>query len=170
MNGRELSDLVENDPYARRTFRGVFPRDHLSSIEVIARRPSAFIINTGESWTSGEHWVALWFDGRGKSGYFDSFGLPPRHEDIEDFLLRHSVGYRHNTRVIQSPTSAVCGLYCAYYVLRKSRGDSLPRIVSIFHPSRQKSNDLKIKLLFRGKMVRRRRLDVIRVQNVAHER
>ena len=129
MNGRQLTQRLLNDPYARRTFRGVFPRDRLP-LRVNTRRPSAYVINTDRQEGPGEHWAVVWFDGRGRGEYFDSFGLPAVYRDIEDFILRHCQSYLYNQRVLQDPLSSTCGLYCMYYVARiaqTSLGSSVVR-------------------------------------------
>ena len=89
MSSRQLAAVLLRDLRSRRVFRGVYSRNKLPCF-VNTRHPSAFVINTYVSSGPGEHWVAVWFDGRGKAEYFDSFGLPPLHPDIESFILRHS--------------------------------------------------------------------------------
>ena len=140
MNTREIGRVLMKDLCARRVFRGVFPRDKLPHY-VDIRRPGAYIINTDHSSGPGEHWVVVWFDGRGKAEYFDSFGLPPLHYEIESFLLRHSQTYMYNKRLLQDLTSSACGLYAMYYVIMKSRGASLAKVVSAFHPHKLRTND-----------------------------
>ncbi len=127
MNRKQLENILDGDSYARRTFCGVFPRDALAFINVDTSKPSIYIINTDPSYRRGEHWVAIYFNGFGKGEYFDSFGLPPRHGDIERFLYHHVLSYTYNRRVLQNVLSVTCGLYCVYYVMRKSRGESMTK-------------------------------------------
>lgn len=148
MNGRQLTQRLLNDPYARRTFRGVFPRDRLP-LRVNTRRPSAYVINTERQEGPGEHWVVVSFDGRERGEYFDSFGLPAVYRDIEDFIF-HCQSYRYNQHVLQDPPSSTCGLYCMYYVLKKSRGFSMERLLSTFHPHKLWFNDRKVAALLRN--------------------
>ena len=149
MNGRQLTQRLLNDPYARRTFRGVFPRDRLP-LRVNTRRPSAYVINTDRQEGPGEHWVVVWFDGRGRGEYFDSFGLPAVYRDTEDCTLRHCQSYRYNQRVLQDPLSSTCGLCSMYYVLKKIRGFSVERLLSTFHPHKLWFNDRKVAALLRN--------------------
>lgn len=153
MNGDELKEILARDSYARRTFCGVFPRDVLTLINVDTSKPSTYIVNTDPSYKQGEHWVVVYFNGLGKGEYFDSFGLPPRHVDIERFLNRHTWSYEHNRRTLQNVLSKTCGLYCLYYVIKRSRGESMKRVVSIFHPQRPRANDMKITRLMRRRMI-----------------
>ncbi len=102
MNGNQLKEILARDSYARRTFCGVFPRDELVFISVDTSKPSTYIINTDTSYGRGEHWVVVYFNGLGKGEYFDSFGLPPRHRDIEQFINRYVLGYQYNRRILQN--------------------------------------------------------------------
>ena len=143
MNNREVAAVLMRDHRARRVFRGVYPRNKLPHF-VDTRRPSAFVINTDQAPGPGEHWVAVWFDGRGKAEYFDSFGLPPLHPDIESFISRHSQSYLYNPRLLQDLSSSMCGVYVLYYIFMKSRGSRMSRILSPFHPHKLWTNDRKV--------------------------
>lgn len=153
MNSRDLARVLVNDPYSRRTFRGVYARDTLPYL-TNTRRPSAYVINTDRALGPGEHWVVVWFDGRGNSEYFDSFGFLPFRREIESFILRHCHTYRHNRRVLQNVLSSTCGLYALYYVLQKSRGASLQRVLSVFNPLKPLANDRKVVSLLQNKLRR----------------
>ena len=63
-------------------FIGVYPRDQLPVIKTL---PCALVANTDDSKNPGEHWVAMYFS-RTKTEYFDSFGLPPYHEDLINYV------------------------------------------------------------------------------------
>ena len=141
MNTRDIATVLRKDPFARRVFRGVYPRDKLPSSPVtIARHPSAFIINTDTSRGAGIHWTAVYFFGNGKSVFFDSFGRPPQ-PDIERFILKNSFSYRFNNRLLQDMLSSACGLYVIYFVLQTSRGISLNRLLAVFHHLKLNTND-----------------------------
>ena len=144
MNGGQLTQHLLSDLYARRTFRGVFPRDRLL-LRVNTRYPSAYVINTARHGGPGEHWVVVWLDRGGRGEYVDSYGLPPFHRDIETFLRRHCArGFHFSPRLLQGVLSMTCGPYCVYYVLTKSRGFSVERVLSIFHPYKLWANDRKV--------------------------
>ena len=119
MNGGQLTQRLLSDLYARRTFRGVFPRDRLL-LRVNTRYPSAYVINTARHGGPGEHWVVVWLDRGGRGEYVDSYGLPPFHRDIETFLRRHCArGFHFSPRLLQGVLSMTCGPYCVYHVLKK---------------------------------------------------
>lgn len=144
MNGGQLTQHLLSDLYARRTFRGVFPRDRLL-LRVNTRYPSAYVINTARHGGPGEHWVVVWLDRGGRGEYVDSYGLPPFHRDIETFLRRHCArGFHFSPRLLQGVLSMTCGPYCVYYVLKKSREFSMERVLSIFHPYKLWANDRKV--------------------------
>ena len=136
MNSRDIVALINADPSARRVFVGVFSRDDLPE-RVCARRRSAFVINTDKKTGPGEHWVSVFFNGKGSGEYFDSFGAPPLHKNITTFLSKNCRTYKHNSRMIQGMLSQSCGLFVVYFIMRKSRGFSLQRLLkpfSIFNP------------------------------------
>ena len=137
--------MLMSDIGARRVFKGVYPRDRLP---VCVTYPSIFVVNTDTSDGPGLHWVAVSFDRFGYSEYFDSFGLPPVHSDIATFIDKNSFyPFVYNSRFLQDMTSSVCGLYVIYYVLLKSRGHSLSRIVLPFTSRNQWLNDRKVQYL-----------------------
>ena len=145
MNSREIAESLRGDVYARRVFEGVYPRNELPRYLPHHTTTHAFFINTDHRQGPGKHWVAVWFDGRGKAEYFDSFGLPPSfYPDIERFILRHSYQYRYNQRLVQDLTSSACGYYVLYFIFKKSRGVSLSRLLSPFHPHKLRMNDQKV--------------------------
>ena len=155
MNNQEISALLMRDSRARRVFRGVFPRDKLP--EYVNGDASAYIINTDHSRGSGEHWVAVWFDGQGRAEYFDSFGLPPSiHNSVLNFIKRNSVHYSYNQRLFQSLLSSACGLYVLYFVLMKSRGARLSRLQQVFDTFRLRANDERVRVLVKNMLSRQR--------------
>lgn len=154
MNAQQIYSVLMSDVCARRVFQGVYPRDRLPRV---VRHPSIFIINTDASSGPGLHWVAVSFNHFGYCEYFDSFGVPPVHSDIVDFMHRNSYHpYTYNQRFLQDLTSSACGLYVIYYVLMKSRGQSLRHILWSFSSRSQWMNDKKVRELigsFRLKLV-----------------
>jgi hypothetical protein len=131
MNARDIATILASDFFSKRAFCGVYPRDKLPR-RVHTRKPCAYIINTDPAHRPGQHWVAVWFDGRGNAEYFDSYGLPPLHRDIKNFISRHSQKYIFNRRMLQAVTSSACGAYVLFFVLMKSRGASHARLLLPF--------------------------------------
>ena len=140
MNNKQIAEILLRDMYARRTFKGVYPRNRLP-YHINTRRPSAFIINTDVASGPGEHWVVVWLDGKGHAEYLDSFGLAPWRREIKQFIERHSWSYRYNQRLLQDFRSSACGLYCIHFVRMKSRGASLARTLAPFSSFTPRAND-----------------------------
>lgn len=148
MNTQQIQSMIMSDRCARRVFQGVYPRDKLP---VHVSYPSLFVINTDCSDGPGLHWVAVSFNRFGYVEYFDSFGMPPLHVDIVQFLKRNGHHpYTFNSRLLQDMTSSACGLYVVYYVLMKSRGQRLARILWPFSSRYQWTNDRKVRQLVRS--------------------
>lgn len=93
-----------------KNFRGVFVRDELpkkcNTIE-------CGILNTGDSSTSGFHWICWWRNGDYKI-CFDSYALPPPVELVR--FLKQPVLY--NSERVQYGDTVFCGHLCLY-VLKK---------------------------------------------------
>lgn len=53
--------------------------------------------------------------------YFDSFALPPPEEIIQ-FMKTSDKPLEHNSGQIQKMDSIMCGYFCIYYILVRSRG------------------------------------------------
>lgn len=136
MNTTEIIKCVLQDPKAKRIFKGVYPHDYLN--EALKKKPglkpAIFIINTHSSRQRGEHWVAVYTDGRGGAEYFDSFGLAPLHPNIKKFLFDCAPNGKiiHNHRSIQHVASNSCGLFVLHFTCMKGRGASLRRALSPF--------------------------------------
>lgn len=154
MNARELTQLLSSNIHTRRIFRGVFARDQLKSLDKLpSSQPSAFVINCCPLKLPGQHWMAL-FIHRQKAIYFDSFGIPPFHPDIESFIKKNATKVIYNKRLLQDITSDACGFYVMYFIYQKSRGVSLPQLLQPFNTNTQ-TNDRKlyhrIKQIFKTK-------------------
>ena len=99
-------------------FLGVFPSDKLPVSKV---KPFYFVANTDPSNKPGTHWVAVFVNADGTAEYFDSYGLKPNVASIASFLRQYKK-CKFNTKRIQGMFSSVCGHYCVYYVIHRSKG------------------------------------------------
>ena len=91
----------------------------------------SYVVNTDPSTAPGEHWVAMFFNNL-RSEFFDSYGLHPIVCGLTDFLDSHSSSWTYNSKTLQSLISEVCGHYTVYYILFRSRGCSLSKILTHF--------------------------------------
>lgn len=107
-------------------------------------RPCAYVVNTDDKTESGEHWVAFYFEKRGKPAeYFDSYGLSPKlgGTDFERFLLNGANGYIRNTCLIQHPFSTTCGQHVIRFILQKCRNHTMKDIMTTFCEQNLREND-----------------------------
>ena len=77
--------------------------------------PSAYVINSDPSNEPGEHWIAVYFDKRGREEYFDSYGLAPAFVGLESYMDTYFLaGWIYNRKTLQALFSNVCGHHCVY--------------------------------------------------------
>ena len=124
MNTLEINSLLKK--YF--SFVGVFSRDTLPKITC-----GTLIANTDPSTKPGEHWIAITINSDKTGEYFDSFGLPPIHDEFIKYLNNNcSFGWSYNNITLQSVTAQTCGHYCIIYATLRCRGYKHPKIMNIF--------------------------------------
>ena len=129
MNTLQIERLLKKDLKSKAIFKKVCALDQLEKPTF----PSANIINSDPSSEPGEHWVAVYFDKRGRGEYFDSYGLPPILVGLESYMDVYSLsGWIYNRKTLQAYFSSFCGHYCVYFILFRCRGVPLHAIVSDF--------------------------------------
>src|SRR5690348_8792308 len=100
-------------------FKGTFPRDQIPHIK---QRPAGFVINTDSAAEPGEHWVSIFLSHKGKGEYFDSFGLPPLHIDLVNYLNTNCPnGWTWNNITLQDPEDSSCGKFCQKFIKARAR-------------------------------------------------
>ena len=109
MNTLEINTMLKNKKY----FQGAFCLDKLP---YKIKRPLSLIINTDPCSQPGQHWVAILLHKNGTGDYFDSFGMPPIHQEIINYLNFNCKKWNYNKKTIQDLTSDCCGLYCVLYI------------------------------------------------------
>ena len=77
--------------------------------------------------------------------FFDSYGLPPSNysRTFTSFLNNNS-SWIFNTVTLQSVNSKVCGNYCLYFALFRSRQVNMSTIVNRFSSNKSR-NDFLVK-------------------------
>jgi hypothetical protein len=140
MNTSQIKYALEQDPFTRKIFYGVFPSDKLP--QTLEKYPCGFVANTDPSSKPGTHWVAFYFPLEGKGEFFDSYGRSPQYyKEFKKFSERHS--WKYNERKLQSDWSDVCGQYCIFYLAHKARGYTMSKIVQLFSNNTM-LNDAKV--------------------------
>lgn len=107
--------------------------------------PCGFVVNTDPKSRPGQHWVAFYFSSPEKGEFFDSYGYPPEFYSphFTRLLNRNSKRWTFNPTPLQSAKTAVCGEYCVYYLVHRTRGVSMTSIVNRFSKNRI-SNDHQV--------------------------
>lgn len=141
MNTRDIYEILSRDIWVRRA--GLLRVVAINQLPqyINPTQSAALVVNTDPSYKPGEHWVALYYDGVGKFTYFDSFGLPPRHRELTDFIERNSnTPYSYNPHILQDLLSVACGLYAIYFIMVMCRSGNLKLALRHFK-SKQWMND-----------------------------
>jgi hypothetical protein len=123
MNTSQITYLLKK--YEK--FKGVYPIDKIPYIKC-----GTLIVNTDISTGPGKHWVAITINNKRPSEYFDSFGLPPIHKKIIDYLDFYKYKYIYNKITLQNAASSTCGNYCVIYATLRCRGYKYNKILKIF--------------------------------------
>ena len=134
MNTDQIARVIHHDALARNIVRGIYPRDDF--IQFVPDKTSAtelFICNLDDCDKPGSHWTVIERH-RGDIFYFDSYGMPPLHDDLTSKLLTmtHSSITWNNTQ-LQELNTNVCGQYCILYCLLRARGFTPDDIIHTLH-------------------------------------
>lgn len=110
-------------------FRGTFSKDLLPT----PMQPGFYVVNMQNSVSRsgrglpGTHWV-LCEVGPKSSYYVDSFGVVPPTEIIS----RATTPIHYSKTDIQNLESSLCGYYCLYLMIQRSRGRGYKSIIGDF--------------------------------------
>ena len=118
-------------------FIGCFPSD---MIPKDISRPCSIIVNTGNSSSPGEHWIALYLTWNNVF-YFDSFGLPILEMDIINYLKPYYDHAIYSKKCIQDMSSAACGLYTIAFVENVKNEETFKQFLNLFKSHNLKKND-----------------------------
>ena len=131
MNSSQLLHILRQDAFAKTVFTDVLPSDRLPAK---LRKPKGFIVNTDPSNKPGTHWVAVYVGTDGKREFWDSYGKEPAFysQQFTRFLEKHCKTFTWNKKVLQAPTSDVCGQYTLFFALHRCRGVPMSTIASMF--------------------------------------
>ncbi len=143
MDTRQIASILHSCPTTNSIFRGVFPLDKIKSEHGSS---GIYVCNTHPSNKPGEHWIVIVISPNGGGGeYFDSFGLPPQHQEFSDFLNKNtssSSTWLYNHERVQHPLSTVCGHYCVLYALNFARNRNMEQFIALFDKKNCFENDI----------------------------
>lgn len=117
-------------------FKGTFALNQIPYVYQL-NTPFAFIFNNDPWPGKGNHWIAVYHDGK-VCDYFDSLGQTPIPGPI---AYSNTVCY--NDKRIQSDCSSVCGEYCIAFLYYRLKGIPMSEFVSNFTPNLVE-NDFRI--------------------------
>ena len=115
-------NILKNDPFTKTVFTDVLPSDPLP--RDIRKRPRRHIlINTDPS---DKTWIALGGNllyRRWQRGFWDSYGQAAGFysQNFIQFLDKHYGTFTWNRRILQAPSSDVCGQYTLFFALHRCR-------------------------------------------------
>ena len=119
------SILSEYDIYS-----GTFASDKFKLSKKVNNQ--AFVINTADSTSPGDHWIAL-IKSEAECFFFDSFGLPIYTQPILQILKQQNIlCYQYNSIQIQPKVSNNCGYYCIAFILSYINRFSYDKFLNYF--------------------------------------
>lgn len=147
MDSDQLENLLNQYEVMRRVPHYVLSADE---IPYKIHKPSAFIVNVDVSTKPGSHWVAFYFPKDNYPEFFDSLGQKPEHYNIQfqNFLIYNGTKYIHNLNRIQEYGTNTCGLYCVYYIVRRTLGRSYNCLLKPFNFDNLMENEDFIESVF----------------------
>ena len=141
MDSLTLHEACINDSFISKYYKGIFARNELCFIHI--EKPALYIVNTAHAFESYGHWLVIFISDNDQVEIFDSFAkeLNSRHANILNFVMSLNKSYTFSNKIIQSPLSLKCGLFCLYFAYFRSRNISFDEILNIFSSVDLISND-----------------------------
>ena len=135
-------NILKNDPFTKTVFTDVLPSDRLP--REIRKGPRGYILNTDASDMPGSHWVAMYLTEDGKGEFWDSYGQAPGfyNQNFTQFLDKHCGTFTCNRRILQAPSSDVCGQYTLFFALHRCRRIPMSTIANMFTDSKEWNDEL----------------------------
>ena len=131
LTGIELESLIRTyaDEDTEAAFLGIFALDTLP--KSIQQLPVLLVVNTQTSNLPGQHWVAVYISSEKRGEVFDSLATPVSIK-LMQWMNIFTLKWKQSKRLIQSPLSAYCGAFVAYFVLTRLKAKSMESCLLIF--------------------------------------
>ena len=100
------------------SFARVYPRDLIPF--QLKPYEKVIVVKTDHHDRLGKHLVCLYVNSP-LVDYFDSYGMPPLHREIVQFMEQHATREMSNPCRYQDWNTSVCGQYCVYYLLQRQK-------------------------------------------------
>lgn len=135
-------NILKSDSFTKTVFTDVLPSDRLP--HEIRKRPRGFVLNVDPSNKPGSHWIAIYLTADGKGEFWDSYGAKPGFysQNFSQFLNKQCSTFTWNKRVLQAPSSNVCGQYALFFALHRCRHIPMSTIANMFTDSKQWNDTL----------------------------
>jgi hypothetical protein len=138
MNTDQIARIIQRDQLAKTVVRGIYPLDDFilfvpNNSNKTFDTTELFICNLDDCDEPGSHWTVVERH-RGNVFYFDSYGMPPIHDNLTAKLIdmtRSTITW-NNTQLQELDTN-VCGQYCILYCLLRARKFTPLDIVNTLH-------------------------------------
>ena len=127
MNTQQLKNVLAMDKYCKNIIFDVCALDQLSDKKPKCNISTAIIVNLDPANLPGSHWVCLYLRKHHYAEFFCSYGTMPPQACLELLQLCHCQ-IKINTVTFQEDTF-VCGQYCLFYILSRSRGIPMHKIL-----------------------------------------
>lgn len=130
MNTRQIQCAIDCDFRMKKVICGVYAADEIPQL---LQPSTGFIANTDPKHRPGKHWITF-FNDNGVLECFDSYGKSPDqyYTNFKLFMLKYS-RLKVNSKRLQSNATRVCGQYCLYYLMCRTRGYSIEHIIDMFN-------------------------------------
>lgn len=131
MNTLQLNCAINSDRHMKISIKGVYAADEIN--KVLLSRSEGIIVNSQTHYFYGEHWIVIYINEFNVLEYFDSFGKHPKYLSslIWNFVKQYPKRVINDQR-IQGTESTVCGQYCLFYLMCRTRGYTMQDIVKTF--------------------------------------
>lgn len=97
-------------------FKGVFSCDNIPQ-KIKEMREYSVIVNLSKSDEIGSHFITILKINSKEIWYIDSLGNWCHNQFIIDFMTSQNVEIFYNGKIIQSPSSELCGYFCIFVCL-----------------------------------------------------
>lgn len=144
MYASQLKELVKSDSSMSKVFGGIFAKDKLPQLHEL-KTDRAFIVNSDESDSVGEHWLLVYFVARNKTViWFDPLGHDPSYygSPIVYWLSSSRFKLVSNIKSVQSTQSYYCGLFVLFVYYYLAHGLEFSTIMNKFSTYLMKNDSL----------------------------
>ena len=128
MNTYQLQCAIDCDLTMKHSICGVYAADEIPQT---LQASHGFIANTDPKQKQGQHWIAFLYD-NGVLECFDSYGKSPDQysASFKHFMSKYS-RLKVNTKRLQSSNTTVCGQYCLFFLMCRTRGLPMEQIINM---------------------------------------